>query len=128
MTPEVIKQGINNGLLHTSDYNAVIVRRKEDGKLSFATFCIKPHWDSEGVMFTGGTWDATKFPLDSEDLGLFYNYLKDNNKDYDIDIVLLLKSVDSNNQNWENEKVRGNYEKTGMFKETNLKEVYKDAR
>lgn len=125
MTPEVIKQGIDNGLLNISDYNAVIVRRKEDGKLSFATFCIKPHWKQEGVMFTSGTWDATKFPLNSEDLGLFYNYLKDNNKDYDIDIVLLLKHIDSKNENWENENTRGDYKNTRVFKGSNLKEIYK---
>ena len=122
MTPEVLNQLIDNNSVSIDDYNAVIVRRKDDNTLSFATICIKPHWSNDGIMFTSGTWDATKFPLNSSDLEVFYNYITKSNPDYDIDIVLLLSRIDSQNENWRNEVTRGSYYTDGIFKGQALKE------
>lgn len=111
------------------DYNAVIVNRKgrknKDGSYSmtFATICIKPHWNFDSVMFTGSVYGATKFPLSSDDLWLFYNYIKNSRKNKEIDILILPKEVDSACQNWSNSYVRGDFDKTGMFKGVQLKEV-----
>lgn len=118
---------INDWKNSVNDYNAVIVNRKghrnkdDTYSMTFATNCIKPHWNSEGVMFTSGVWDATKFPLDYEDLWLFLKYIKNSKLTGDFDVLLLPKSVSGNNENWGKESVRGNFDTTGVFNKVQLR-------
>ena len=53
------------------------VRKEDECGPSYATICMKKHWQHDGIMCTWGTWGATKFDLDDADAELFCKYLNE---------------------------------------------------
>lgn len=100
----------------------------ESGEISptFATLCIKPHWDSDGVMFTSGIYDATKFNLDDEDLDKIFEVVQERNKNKDLSLVLVPKMMCGSlpRECWSSKSTRGSFDETGELFGENIKEVY----
>lgn len=113
------------------DSFAVIMCRKghkyEDSHYSpvYATVCKKPHWDSEGIMLTGGFYDATKFDLASPDLYPMLKFINNRFPDKEFEVIVLSKGVigDRPKELWSIDSTRGDFDETGEVAGAFVKEV-----
>ena len=91
----------------------------------YVTVCMKPHWDSEGILITSSLYDATKFDLSCEDLFPIYNYIKSRFPERNFKVVYINKGVFGTNPRelWSSKEVRGNFDETGEISGTLIKKV-----
>lgn len=91
----------------------------------YATVCMKPHWEQEGIMLSGGLYDATKFDLDSDDLYPILKYIQEKFPSRNFEVVHINKGVfgDLPREVWSDENVNGNFDRTGEINGNFVKTV-----
>ncbi len=73
----------------------------------YVTVCRKPHWSHEGVMVTGGPYDATKFRPSSPDLQKILSSLNKDGEKYETVLIDKRCLGSQRNEYWEDAAVRG---------------------
>lgn len=117
------------GLLENFFY---VICAVEDNKYSngevtsnYVTVCKKPHWESEGIMITGGLHDATKFDIDSKDIKSIMEYCKKRFPSKKFDVVLVDKKLLSSipREVWSIDSIRGDFDETGEISGNFVKDI-----
>lgn len=92
---------------------------------NYVTVCKKPHWEQEGLMITRGIYDATKFNIECCDIKPILKYCESKFPDKKFEVVPVDKRTLGNlpRELWSDERIRGDFDKTGKISGIFVKDV-----